>query len=82
MRYTVERRQFALFTGEVGADKSTAARLLTDSLHPARYLVLHITDSDFTPRNFYYEALHQLGHLPRSIFIGRKPPLRKMFILN
>lgn len=22
-------------------------------------------DSDLTPRNFYYETLHQLGHLPR-----------------
>jgi general secretion pathway protein A len=49
----------------VGAGKSTAARLLTNSLHPARYHVLYITDSDLTPRNFYYEALHQLGHIPR-----------------
>ncbi len=65
MKYTAERRQFALFTGEVGAGKSTAARLLTNSLHPARYHVLYITDSDLTPRNFYYEALHQLGHIPR-----------------
>lgn len=65
MKYSAERRQFALFTGEVGAGKSTAARLLTNSLHPARYHVLYITDSDLTPRNFYYEALHQLGHIPR-----------------
>lgn len=49
----------------MGAGKSTAARLLTNSLHPARYHVLYITDSDLTPRNFYYEALHQLGHIPR-----------------
>jgi len=65
MKYTAERRSFALFTGEVGSGKSTAARLLANSLHPAKYVVLYITDSDLTPRNFYYEALHQLGHLPR-----------------
>ena len=65
MQYAAERRQFALSTGEAGAGKSTKARLLDSKLSSARYVVLYITDSDLTPRNFYYDVLHQLGHIPR-----------------
>jgi type II secretory pathway predicted ATPase ExeA len=80
MRYTAERRSFALFTGEVGSGKSTAARLLANGLHPAKYVVLYITDSDLTPRNFYYEALHQLGHLPRFYRGDAKRQLNRAII--
>src|SRR5690554_5432670 len=38
MQYAAERRQFALCTGEVGAGKSTMARLLDSKLSSARYL--------------------------------------------
>ncbi len=65
MVHAAENRCFALCTGEVGAGKSTAARAVSDILNPTRYLVLYITDSDLTPRNFYYEVLHQLGIQPR-----------------
>ena len=65
MRYVVERRQFGLFTGEVGSGKSTAARVLASSLNPAKHQVIYATDSQLTPRNFYWEALHQLGQEPR-----------------
>ena len=41
------------------------ARLLDSKLSSARYVVRYITDSDLTPRNFYYEGLHLLGHIPR-----------------
>jgi len=65
MLYAAERRQFALCTGEVGAGKSTTARLLASKLNPTKYIVLYISYSDLKPRNFYYEVLHQLGHVPR-----------------
>ena len=65
MLYAAERRQFALCTGEVGAGKSTTARLLASKLNPTKYIVPYISYSDLKPRNFYYEVLHQLGHVPR-----------------
>ena len=65
MVHVAENRKFALCTGEVGAGKSTAARAVSEQLNPTRHLVLYITDSDLTPRNFYYEVLHQLGIPPR-----------------
>lgn len=65
MVHVAETCKFALCTGEVGAGKSTAARAVADRLNPTRYLILYISDSDLTPRNFYYEMLHQLGVSPR-----------------
>ncbi|MFA7014004.1 MAG: AAA family ATPase [Desulfobacterales bacterium] len=65
MKYVAGKKQFGLFTGEVGSGKSTAARVLTAQLNPAKYQVLYISDSKLTPRNFYWEALHQLGQEPK-----------------
>ncbi len=65
LHYVAERRKFGLFTGEVGSGKSTAARALATGLNPARYQVLYISDSKLTPRNFYWEVLHQLGQVPK-----------------
>ena len=80
MQYAAERRQFALCTGEVGAGKSTMARLLDSKLSSARYVVLYITDSDLTPRNFYYEVLHQLGHIPRFYRGDAKRQLNRVIL--
>lgn len=65
MKYVASKKQFGLFTGEVGSGKSTAARVLTAQLNPAKYQVLYISDSKLSPRNFYWEALHQLGQEPK-----------------
>ena len=65
LKYASQRRQFGLFTGEVGSGKSTAARVLVAELNPAKYQVLYVSDSKLSPRNFYWEALHQLGQEPR-----------------
>ena len=65
LKYIAQRRQFGLLTGEVGSGKSTAARVLVAELNPAKYQVLYISDSKLSPRNFYWEALHQLGQEPR-----------------
>jgi general secretion pathway protein A len=61
LKYVAGRRQLGLFTGEVGSGKSTAVRWLTTELNPAKYQVIYISDAKLSPRNFYWEALHQLG---------------------
>ena len=63
--YAARTRGFAVLTGAVGVGKSTALRAFRDRLPPTRYTPLYITDSQLTPRNFYYEALWQLGLTPR-----------------
>jgi type II secretory pathway predicted ATPase ExeA len=65
LKYVAQRKQVGLFTGEVGAGKSTAARVLMAELNPAKYQLLYISDAKLSPRNFYWEALHQLGQEPR-----------------
>ena len=65
LRYVAERKKFGLFTGEVGSGKSTTARVLLAELNPAKYQVLYISDSKLTPRNFYWEVMHQLGQVPK-----------------
>lgn len=65
LRYAAEGRKLGLFTGEVGSGKSTAARVLASELNPAKFQVLYISDSKLTPRNFYWEVLHQLGQVPK-----------------
>jgi type II secretory pathway predicted ATPase ExeA len=63
--YAARERRFAVLTGAVGAGKSTALRAFLARLPPTRYTPLYVTDSRLTPRNFYYEALWQLGIAPR-----------------
>lgn len=65
LKYVAQLKQVGLFTGEVGAGKSTAARVLMAELNPAKYQLLYISDAKLSPRNFYWEALHQLGQEPR-----------------
>lgn len=63
--YIARERGFAVLTGDVGAGKSTALRALLARLPLTQYTPLYVTDSQLTPRNFYYEALWQLGLPPR-----------------
>lgn len=65
LKYTAEKRFFALITGEVGASKSTALRHLLSLLNPNKYRTIYISDSGLTPRHFYWEALRQLDQEPR-----------------
>ena len=63
--YGARERRFAVLTGAVGAGKSTALRAFLARLPATRYTPLYVTDSQLTPRNFYHEALWQLGITPR-----------------
>lgn len=65
LEYASRNRLFAVVTGDVGTGKSTALRKFSAKLDSNRYKVLYISDSSLTPRNFYWEALHQMGCEPR-----------------
>jgi len=63
--YAARERCFAILTGAVGVGKSTALRAFLARLPATHYTPMYVTDSQLTPRNFYYEALWQLGITPR-----------------
>jgi type II secretory pathway predicted ATPase ExeA len=65
LRYVARTRLFGVFTGEAGTGKTTALRRFSQSLDPNQYRVLYLSDSALTPRNFYWETLHELGYQPK-----------------
>ena len=65
LEYVARTRAFGVFTGDAGTGKTTAIRKFTQELDPNRHRILYLSDSALTPRNFYWEALHQLGCEPR-----------------
>ncbi|MFH0768814.1 MAG: AAA family ATPase [Chloroflexota bacterium] len=65
LNYVARTRAFGVFTGDAGTGKTTAIRKFSQGLDPNRYQVLYISDSSLTPRNFYWETLHELGYEPR-----------------
>jgi type II secretory pathway predicted ATPase ExeA len=63
--HVAKNKRFGLFTGETGTGKTTALRRMAAELDKNRFRIIYVYDSDLTPRNFYVEALHQLGYNPR-----------------
>jgi len=62
--YVARTRAFGVFTGDAGTGKTTAIRKFSQGLDSNCYCVLYISDSVLTPRNFYWETLHELGYQP------------------
>ena len=62
LEYAAERRWFAVITGDCGTGKTTTIRCYAQTLNPAKYKVLYLSDSKLTPRHFYKGLLEQLGH--------------------
>lgn len=79
MEYVARNRAFGVFTGEAGSGKTTAVRRFTASLDKNRNHVLYIADSALTPRNFYWETLHQIGRVPKFYRGDAKRQLQKAF---
>ena len=61
LEYAAERQLFAVVTGNCGTGKTTTIRRFTQTLDPAKYKVLYLSDSKLTPRHFYSGLLEQLG---------------------
>jgi general secretion pathway protein A len=65
LNYVARMRAFGVFTGDAGTGKTTAIRKFSKGLDANKYQVLYLSDSALTPRNFYWETLHELGYEPR-----------------
>jgi len=64
LAYSVNNRGFVIVTGDSGCGKTTAIRQFMSGLDPSRTVALYVSESDLTPRNFYYDVLNQLGQKP------------------
>lgn len=61
LAYAAQRQFFAVVTGDCGTGKTTTIRRFAETLDPALYQVLYLSDSKLTPRHFYKGMLEQLG---------------------
>jgi type II secretory pathway predicted ATPase ExeA len=77
LKYVARTRSFGVFSGEAGVGKTTALRRFSQTLDPNQYRVLYLSDSALTPRNFYWETLHELGYQPRFYRSDAKRQLQK-----
>jgi type II secretory pathway predicted ATPase ExeA len=77
LNYIARTRNFGVFTGDAGTGKTTALRKFSQELDINRYTVLYLSDSGLTPRNFYWETLHQLGYEPKFYRSDAKRQLQK-----
>jgi general secretion pathway protein A len=75
--HVAKTRAFGVFTGDAGSGKTTAIRKFSQGLDINKYCVLYLSDSALTPRNFYWEALHQLGYEPKFYRGDAKRQLQK-----
>jgi type II secretory pathway predicted ATPase ExeA len=81
LTYGAQNHYFLIVTGDSGSGKTTAIRQFTSQLDANRTTTLYISDSNLTPRNFYYEALNQLGVQPRFYRGDAKRQLMKEITL-
>jgi type II secretory pathway predicted ATPase ExeA len=77
LNHVARMRAFGVFTGDVGTGKTTAIRRFSQGLDTNQYRVLYISDSALTPRNFYWETLHELGYQPHFYRGDAKRQLQK-----
>ena len=77
LNYVARTRAFGVFTGDAGMGKTTAIRRFCQGLDSNRFCVLYISDSALTPRNFYWETLHELGYKPHFYRGDAKRQLQK-----
>jgi type II secretory pathway predicted ATPase ExeA len=79
LAHGVNNRYFLTVTGDSGVGKTTFMRSFISTLDPNRTVALYVSESNLTPRNFYYEILNQLGIVPRFYRGDAKRQLVKAF---
>lgn len=77
LNYVAKMRSFGVFTGDAGTGKTTAIRRFSQGLDANQYRVLYLSDSALTPRNFYWETLHELGYEPKFYRSDAKRQMQK-----
>lgn len=70
LEYAIHGNRFAVLTGDSGSGKSTLLRHMVEKLDKNKYPVYYISDSDLTPRNFYWEVLNQMGCTTKKFYRG------------
>jgi len=70
MEYAIQGNRFAVLTGDSGSGKSTLLRYMVENIDKNKYPVFYISDSDLTPRNFYWEILNQMGCAAKKFYRG------------
>jgi general secretion pathway protein A len=77
LNHVAKTRTFGVFTGDAGSGKTTAIRKFHQGLDPNKYRIIYLSDSALTPRNFYWESLHELGYEPKFYRGDAKRQLQK-----
>jgi general secretion pathway protein A len=70
MDHAICGNRFGVLTGDSGSGKSTLLRYLAENIDKNKYPVYYISDSDLTPRNFYWEVLNQMGCTTKKFYRG------------
>jgi general secretion pathway protein A len=70
LEYAIAGNRFAVLTGDSGCGKSTLLRYMVEKTDKNKYPVYYISDSDLTPRNFYWEILNRMGCTAKKFYRG------------
>ena len=70
VEYGIYGNRFVVLTGDSGSGKSTLLRYIVEKTDKNKYPVYYISDSDLTPRNFYWEILNQMGCTTKKFYRG------------
>ena len=70
MEYAIQGNRFAVLTGDSGSGKSTLLRHMVENVDRNKNPVYYVSDSDLTPRNFYWEILNQMGCTTKKFYRG------------
>jgi len=81
LSHGVKNRYFLIVTGDAGCGKTTAIRQFISSLDPSRTVAIYVSESNLTPRNFYFDVLNQLGVKPHFYRGDAKRQLMKEILL-
>ena len=81
LSHGVKNRYFLVVTGDSGCGKTTAIRHFMSGLDPCRTAAFYVSESNLTPRNFYFDVLNQLGVKPHFYRGDAKRQLMKEILV-